>query len=136
MLITKTPLRVSFFGGGSDLPAYYNQRNGLCVSTTINSFIYLAINRCVASHLKVIYSRLELVNDVEEVKHSRVRECLKFFELTSNMEICSFSDVPVKGTGLGSSSTFTVGLIKALYYIKYGTQISKRDLAEIACYIE
>jgi D-glycero-alpha-D-manno-heptose-7-phosphate kinase len=136
VLLTKTPLRISFFGGGSDLSYYYEYTDGLCVSTTINSFIYLACNKCVANHLKVIYSKLELATHIEDIKHSRVREALKFFGLTSNLEIASFSDVPTLGTGLGSSSTFTVGLVKALYYIKYGHEIESTELAEIACYIE
>lgn len=136
MLLTKTPLRVSFFGGGSDLPSFYNQKEGLCVSTTIDSFIYMAINRCVAPHLKVVYSQLELVNDIDELKHSRVREALRHFGLRDHMEICSFSDIPHKGTGLGSSSTFTVGLVKALYWLKYRRTIGTEDLAELASFIE
>jgi D-glycero-alpha-D-manno-heptose-7-phosphate kinase len=136
MLLTKTPLRVSFFGGGSDLPSYYNHHDGLCVSTTIDSFVYLAINQCVAPHLKVIYSALELVKDVDDIKHSRVREALRHFDFKSNMEICSFSDVPHKGTGLGSSSTFTVGLVKALFWLKYRRRIPPEELAELAAYIE
>jgi D-glycero-alpha-D-manno-heptose-7-phosphate kinase len=137
MLVTKTPLRVSFFGGGSDLPAYYQQKPGLCVSTTINSFIYLAVNKCVAKHLKVIYAELEQVYDVEDIHHSRVREALKYFEIPSNIEICSFSDIPTKGTGLGSSSSYTVGLVNALYYIKHGHPIaSKSELASMSCFVE
>src|ERR1700741_1768305 len=134
MILTKTPLRVSFFGGGSDLPSYYgNDKYGLCVSTTINSFIYLAVHTCVANHIKVIYSQLELVDTVDKIQHDRVRECLKYAGVKSNMEICSFSDVPVKGTGLGSSSTFTVGLLRALGNLN---GISGKLLADMACEIE
>jgi len=136
MIVTKTPLRVSFLGGGSDIPEFYNYEQGLCVSTTINSYIYLAVNRCVARHLKVVYSELELENDIENIKHDRVREILKHYKQTTNIEICSFSDVPTKGTGLGSSSTFTVGLINAIHNIVSGKQIEKKILAELACYIE
>jgi D-glycero-alpha-D-manno-heptose-7-phosphate kinase len=136
MIISKTPLRISFFGGGSDIPQFYDENDGMVLSTTINSHIYLAINRCVAPHLKVIYSELEHVNNIEEVKHNRVRECLKHFDLPSNIEICSFSDVPVRGTGLGSSSTFTVGLINALHRITTGRNIDHNELAELASYIE
>lgn len=136
MFLTKTPLRVSFFGGGSDLPSFYKHKEGLCVSTTINSFVYMALKPCVAKHIKVVYSALELVGDIEDIKHSRVRECLKHFGFTSNMEICSFSDISHKGTGLGSSSTFTVGLLKALYWLKYRRPIVDSDLAELAAYIE
>jgi D-glycero-alpha-D-manno-heptose-7-phosphate kinase len=137
MIVTKTPLRISFFGGGSDIPEYYENNNyGLCVSTTINSYIYLAVNRCVAPHLKVVYSQLELEHDIENIKHDIVREVLKHYGLTTNMEICSFSDMPTKGTGLGSSSTFTVGLMNALYNIKYGKTMDRSVMARQACFIE
>lgn len=136
MIVTKTPLRVSFFGGGSDIPEFYENNEGMVVSTTINSYIYLAVNRCVAPHLKVIYSVLELENDIDNIKHDRVRETLKYFGMTTNMEICSFSDVPTKGTGLGSSSTFTVGLINALYGLMGNTVSDQYNLAELASHIE
>ena len=100
MIVTKTPLRISFFGGGSDIPEYYNENNGLVVSTAIDSFIYLAVNKCVADHLKIIYSELEHTNNISAIKHNRVREVLEYFDMRSNIEVCSFSDVPVKGTGL------------------------------------
>ena len=136
MIVTKTPLRLSFFGGGSDIPQFYENEQGLCVSTTINSYIYLAVNKCVAEHLKVVYSELELENDIEKIKHDRVREILKHYRQTSNMEICSFSDIPSKGSGLGSSSTFTVGLINAVHRTLTNKEIDKKTLSELACYIE
>jgi D-glycero-alpha-D-manno-heptose-7-phosphate kinase len=136
MIVTRTPLRVSLFGGGSDLPAYYAHHDGMVVSTTINSFIYLAVNRCVSPHLRVTYSEMELVDDVEAIKHDRVRESLKHFEIPSNVEICSFSDIPVAGTGLGSSSSFTVGLISALNSIVNNRHMTPSELAELAAYIE
>jgi D-glycero-alpha-D-manno-heptose-7-phosphate kinase len=136
MIISKTPLRVSFFGGGSDVPAYYNRKPGLVVSSTIDSFIYLAINRCVANHVKVIYSELEHVSSASDVKHDRVREALKLYQINSNIEICSFSDIPTKGTGLGSSSSFTVGLVKALEYLKRGGLIDPMAIADTAFEIE
>ena len=74
MILTKTPLRISFFGGGSDIPQFYDEHEGMVLSTTINSYIYLAVNKCVANHLKVIYSELEHTDDVEKIKHDRVRE--------------------------------------------------------------
>ena len=136
MIVTKTPLRVSFFGGGSDIPQFYENEQGLCVSTAINSYIYLAVNKCVAKHLKVVYSELELENHIDNIKHDRVREILKHYRQTTNMEICSFSDIPTKGSGLGSSSTFTVGLINAVHRILAKSEIDKKILAELACYIE
>lgn len=136
MIVTKTPLRISFFGGGSDIPEFYRNNEGLTLSTTIDKHIYIAANRCVADHLKIVYSELELHNDVNDISHDRVRESLKYFNLTSNMEVCSFSDVPTKGTGLGSSSTFTVGLINALYYISKKLKVKESELAELACMVE
>lgn len=135
MIVTKTPLRTSFFGGGSDIPQFYREHGGVCVSAAINSYIYIAAHKCVASHLKVIYSQLELENDIEQIKHDRVREVLKHYGQTTNMEIASFSDIPTRGTGLGSSSTFTVGLINAISHI-VGENHSPRQLAEIASHIE
>lgn len=136
MIVTKTPLRISFFGGGSDIPQFYNNNEGLTISTTIDKHIYIAANRCVADHLKIVYSELELRNNINDINHDRVRESLKYFNLTSNMEICSFSDVPTKGTGLGSSSTFTAGLINALHYISKKNRIKEKELAELSCLIE
>ena len=137
MIVTKTPLRISFFGGGSDIPEFYENNDGICVSTAIKSYIYIAAHKCVAPHLKVIYSELELETDIDKIKHDRVREVLKSFDINSNIEICSFSDIPVRGTGLGSSSTFTVGLINAINKIKYPfIDMTKKELAEYACYIE
>ena len=135
MIVTSTPLRVSFFGGGSDLPQYYNKRAGMVISTTINKKIQIAINRCQTNHIRAVYSETEVVDDVEQIRHDRIRESLKLFNIKNNIEICSFSDVPTKGTGLGSSSTFTVGLLHAL--CKFNMKLhNKRDLAEVACEIE
>lgn len=136
MIVTKTPLRISFFGGGSDIAAFYQDNEGLVVSTTINSYIYIALNRCIAEHLKVIYSVLEHTTNIEAIQHDRVRETLKLFEVQSNVEICSFSDVTVKGTGLGASSTFTVGLVNAVYKALNHRTMEPAELAETAAYIE
>lgn len=135
MIVTKTPLRISFFGGGSDIPEFYREHGGVVVSAAIDSYIYIAAHQCVAPHLKVIYSQLELEHDIEKIKHDRVREVLKHFDMTTNMEIASFSDIPTKGTGLGSSSTFTVGLIHALAAMK-NKHVYPALLAETASMIE
>jgi D-glycero-alpha-D-manno-heptose-7-phosphate kinase len=135
MIITSTPLRISFFGGGSDIPQYYNEKPGMVISTSIDKKIQIALNRCQTEHIRAVYSEMEVVDDVNKIKHDRIREALKLFGINNNVEICSFSDVPTKGTGLGSSSTFTVGLLNALY--RYKVQLhNKRDLAETACDIE
>ena len=135
MIVTKTPLRISFFGGGSDIPQFYQEHEGIVVSAAINSYIYIAAHRCVAPHLKVIYSQLELEHDIDKIKHDRVREVLKHFDMTTNMEIASFSDIPTKGTGLGSSSTFTVGLIHAVAAMNH-LHCYPHMLAETASTIE
>lgn len=130
MIVTKTPLRVSFFGGGSDLPQYYSTRPGMVLSTTIDRTIQIAVNKCDTDHCRVIYSTVEIKKDASQIKHDRVREILKLAGIKSNIEICSFSDVSTKGTGLGSSSSFTVGLVNAL------SKMNTKDLAELACYVE
>ena len=131
MIVSSTPLRISFFGGGSDLPQYYNKKPGMVLSTAINRMIHIAVNGCEPKHIRAVYSDVEVVDDVEQLKHNRIREVLKYFKIRSNIEICSFSDVSTKGTGLGSSSSFTVGLINALEW-----HCTKRDMAELACQIE
>lgn len=136
MYVAKAPLRVSFFGGGSDLPAYYlGGGPGLCLSTTIDRYVYVAVKRCQADHIKLTYSNFELTNNLDSVEHSIVRETLRYFNIKNNIEISSFSDIPHAGTGLGSSSSFTVALVHALCKMQ-NKKITDRDLAEIACEIE
>ena len=107
----------------------------MVISTTIDKNIQIALNKCQTNHIRAVYSEMEVVDKVEKLRHNRIREALKYFNIKNNIEICSFSDVPTKGTGLGSSSTFTVGLLKALYTKKVLLH-NKRDLAEAACEIE
>lgn len=135
MIVTKTPLRVSFFGGGSDIEAFYSEHGGAVLTSTIDKYIRLSIQRVARPHIKVMYSDIERVHNVENIKHDRVRESLKMLGIHNNIEIASFADIPTKGTGLGSSSTFTVGLLQGLTaYI--GCPRGRYDLAEIACEIE
>lgn len=135
MIVTSTPLRLSFLGGGSDIPQYFNKKAGMVISTTIDKKIQIAVNSCQTNHIRAVYSEMEVVSNRNLIKHDRIRESLKLLEISNNIEICSFSDVPTKGTGLGSSSTFTVGLLHALYNFN-GQTFNKRDLAETACEIE
>lgn len=135
MIVTKTPLRISFFGGGSDLPQFYNKEPGLVVSTTINNNIFIAVNKTATPHTKVMYSEIEVVHDSMFLKHDRVREILQKFNIRNGIEVASFSDIPTKGTGLGSSSTFTVGLLKAMLELN-NIKYNRYDLAEVACEIE
>ena len=138
MLVTRTPLRISFFGGGSDIPAYYEKHGGYCLSTTIDQYVYIAVNYCVANHIRVIYSKLEQVDYLDQLEHDRFRETLREHGPWNNIEICSFSDIPTYGTGLGSSSAFTVGLINALTYDPEEDykKLQSEKLAEAACKIE
>ena len=134
LIITKTPLRISFTGGGTDLAAYYENGYGAVVSTSIDKYIYITINKRFDDTIRVSYSQTEIVNSVDELKHEIARACLKMVGITGGVEITSIADIP-SGTGLGSSSSFTVGLLNALYtYI--GERLSAEELAERACQIE
>lgn len=135
MIITRTPFRISFIGGGSDLQNFYSKRRGAVISTTINKFMYISshpfFNR-KAFQLK--YSKTELVTCVDKIRHSIFRETLRNFKIKGGLEISSNSDIPA-GTGLGSSSVFTVGLLHNLYTYK-AKHIDKYTLAKAACEIE
>lgn len=134
MIITKTPLRISFTGGGTDLPDYYERNGGAVVSAGINKYIYITVNQKFDNKIRVSYSRTEIVDEVEQLRHELVRECMKLVGIKRGIEITSIADIPA-GTGLGSSSAFTVGLLNALYtYAGYNP--SAGELAEQACQVE
>lgn len=135
MIVTKTPLRVSFFGGGSDIPRYYTKKPGLVVSTTIDKYIKIAVNCCEPKHVRVVYSELEQEEHVSKIKHTRARAILEHFNIKTGIEIASFSDTTTRGSGLGSSSSYTVGLIRALSEINR-FDYTMYELADIACKIE
>lgn len=135
MIMTRTPFRMSFAGGGSDLPAFYEKNGyGAVVSTTINKYMYVMIHPYFHNKIRVKYSRTEDVKCVEDIQHPIVRECLKLVNVEKGVEIASIADVPA-GTGIGSSSSFTVGLLHALYAYQ-GKKIDKETLAQEACRIE
>jgi len=134
MILTKTPFRVSFAGGGSDLPEFYRRRAGAVVSCTIDKAMYIAIHPYFHDKIRIKYSRTEDVSSVAEIEHPIVRECLSLLGIERGMEIASFADVPA-GTGMGSSSAFTVGLLHALY-ARSGKSPSPEQLASTACEIE
>jgi D-glycero-alpha-D-manno-heptose-7-phosphate kinase len=134
MVITRTPFRVSLCGGGSDLPAFYQKNGGCVISTTINKYMYITSHPSFDKKTTVVkYSETETVHDVNKIKHNIFRECLKQ-EGLEGLEITSIADVP-QGTGLGSSSSFTVGLINNLKCYKREF-ISDHDVAESACHME
>jgi D-glycero-alpha-D-manno-heptose-7-phosphate kinase len=134
MILTKTPFRISLAGGGSDLPAFYRQRAGAVLTSTVDKAMYIAIHPYFHDKIRIKYSRMEDVSSTSEIQHPLVRECLQQVSIKRGMEIASFADVPA-GSGLGSSSAFTVGLLHALY-AKSGIQPGARRLAEEACAIE
>ena len=115
MIISRTPLRISFVGGGSDLPAFYAHEPGAVVSTTINRYIYITVNPKFDRRIRASYSETETVDRVEDLKHELIREALAQTGIDGAIEITSISDIPSRGTGLGSSSAYTVGLLNALY---------------------
>jgi D-glycero-alpha-D-manno-heptose-7-phosphate kinase len=135
MILSKTPLRMSFVGGGSDLPAFYRDTSGAVLSTAIDKYIYLAVNRKFDGRIRLSYSRTEEVDHFTEVQHPLVREALAITGVEAGIEIASLADIPSTGSGLGSSSSFTVGLLNALNAYQ-GRYISKDQLAEQACEIE
>src|SRR4026209_2473167 len=124
MIISRTPLRVSFTGGGSDLPAIHRHEPGAVLSTAIKKYIYITVNRKFDHRIRASYSITEIVDSVDELKHELIREALRVVGVDSGIEITSISDIPSQGTGLGSSSTYTVGLAK-----KKKTQIKKQERA-------
>ena len=135
MIITRTPLRISFAGGGSDLPAFYEQERGAVVSTAIDKYIYITVNPKFDHKIRASYSVTEIVDSVSELQHELIREALYLLNIKEGIEITSISDIPSQGTGLGSSSSYTVGLLNALYaYL--GHMAGAERLADEACHIE
>ena len=135
MIITRTPFRVSFAGGGSDLREFYSKNGyGAVVSAAINKYMYIVIHPYFHDKIRLKYSKTEDVENINDIQHPIVRECLRKVKLETGVEIASFADVPA-GTGLGSSSAFTVGLLNALYAYK-GKVVPKERLAAEACEIE
>jgi len=135
MIISRTPLRMSFVGGGSDMYEFYREHPGVVVSTAINKFIYVTVNKKFDSGIRVAYSKTEEVESVGQLDHKLVRAALNYLTLGGGVEITTVADIPSRGTGLGSSSTFTVALLHALQAFQ-GRHASAEDLASDACHIE
>jgi D-glycero-alpha-D-manno-heptose-7-phosphate kinase len=135
MIITRSPLRISLGGGGTDLPSYYSRHGGFLLAATIDKYVYVTANRPFKEGIYLKYAKIENVKYVNEVQHPIIREVLNELKLkTPQIEITTVADIP-SGTGLGSSGSFTTGLIKALY-THYRKNIEPRELAELACKIE
>lgn len=135
MIITQTPFRMSYVGGGTDLASFYREHRGAVVSTAIDKYMYITLHRKFDSGVRVAYSKVEDVASAAELQHPLVRESLHLMGVKGGVEITSTADIPAKGTGLGSSSSYTVGLLSALHaYL--GKQVSSPELARLACQIE
>lgn len=137
MVISRTPFRISFFGGGTDYPVWYKKNSGAILATTINKYCYITCRYLppfFEHKSRIIYSRMEYIKDLSEIQHPSARECLRFMKIDKGVEIHHDGDLPAR-TGMGSSSAFTVGLLNALYALK-GIMPTKRQLALDAIYLE
>ncbi len=135
MIVSKTPLRMSWVGGGSDMSAFYREEMGAVLSTSIDKYVYITLNPKFEGNIRLNYSKTEIVEEVSDIEHNLFRETLLYKGITGGVEIASMADIPSKGSGLGSSSSFTVGLLNALSAYK-NQFISKSELAQEACNIE
>ncbi|MEM2705885.1 MAG: kinase, partial [Thermoplasmata archaeon] len=138
LIITKTPLRITFTGGGTDIPAYYRKYGpGAVVSATINKYIYVTVAKnFYRDEIRVSYSKTEnAIKNVDDIQHPTVRESLKLLDIKSGIQIISITEIPSRGTGLGSSSSFLVGLLNALHAWR-GEAVPPKQIAEEAVKIE
>ncbi len=135
MIITRSPLRISLGGGGTDLPSYYHDHTGFVISAAIDKYVYITLHETFVDYLIVKYSQMEKVGAIDQIQHPIIREALRSMEVGPGyLEITSMSDIPA-GTGLGSSGSFTTALLHGLYVMKQRVA-TKRELAEHACHIE
>lgn len=135
MIITQTPLRISFAGGGTDFADFYREESGRVLSTAIDKFIFVIVKERFDDRIYVNYSQKEIVDSVDDLKHELVREAMKKTGVLDGVEITTLADIPSEGSGLGSSSSLTVGLLNALYTYR-GEQVPAERLAQEACEIE
>ena len=137
MIITRTPFRLSFFGGGTDLKTFYSKTDGEVLSAAIDKYLYVVVKKklgIVEHKFRINWSTVEFTNKIDEIKNPVARECLKYFKIDYPIEITTFADIPAN-TGLGSSSAFAVGLVNALFALE-GKLASKYEIASIAAKIE
>ena len=135
MIITRSPLRITLGGGGTDLPSYYKNKEGFTLSAAINKYVYISIHKTFQKGFYLKYSHFEKRKTIGQIKHPLIREALKEAKIkNNNLEIGSQADIPA-GTGLGSSGSFTTALLKALYTHRK-RHLHQEDLAELACHIE
>ena len=135
MIITRSPMRISLGGGGTDLPSYYKEHTGFVLSAAIDKYVYITLHETFDQRIIVKYSKMELVESADEIRHPIVREALRLADIEDpHLEITSMSDIPA-GSGLGSSGSFTTALLRALHAYRRDT-VPRRELAEEACHIE
>ncbi len=135
MIIVQTPLRVSFFGGGTDFASYYLNEGGCVLSATIDKYIFVTIKKRFDKKLRVGWTKTELVNNIDQIKHNLIREAFRQTGIREQVEISTMADIPTDGSGLGSSSAVTVGALHAMHTLN-GNLISEEQLAREACDIE
>lgn len=135
MIISRTPLRISFAGGGTDMPAFYRRFGGAVINTSISRYVYVTVNPKFDNRIRVSYSKTEDVSTVGEIAHSIVRTVLQRLQIRGGVEITSIADIPSHGTGLGSSSAFCVGLLNVMHAY-CGRHIDRHALADEACEVE
>lgn len=134
MIISRAPVRISMGGGGTDLKSYYEKFEGFLMAVTINKYVYILVNKRFHKDIRLSYSETEIIDNVENIKHNIFRECLKYLDVKSQIELVSVADVP-SNCGLGTSSSFTIALLNGLYAYKRN-YITLKELAESACTIE
>ena len=135
MIVSRTPLRISFVGGGSDLPSYYRKKGGAVLSTSFDKYMYVTVNKKFDNDIRLSYSITENESSIQQIKHPIVRNTLELLDIQGGVEITSISDIPSQGSGLGSSSSYTVALLHALYAYK-GKSVSKEELGRLSSHIE
>ncbi len=134
MIISRTPFRISFAGGGTDFPEFFSREDGAVTSSAIDKYMHVMVNRRFDDTIRVSYTKTEIVEEIEAIQHPIVRECLNLLDVREGLEIVSVADIPAQA-GLGSSSSFTVGLLNALHAFR-GEHASAGRLAEEACHVE
>jgi D-glycero-alpha-D-manno-heptose-7-phosphate kinase len=135
LIIVQTPLRISFFGGGTDFPSYYMEEGGCVLSSAIDKYIFVTVKKRFDNKLRIGYTQTEMVDSVDQIHHELIREALLVTGVSKGIEVTTMGDIPSEGSGLGSSSTVAIGALQALYtYL--GEIVSKERLAKEACEIE
>ena len=135
MIIVQTPLRVSFFGGGTDFPSFFMEEGGCVLSSAIDKFIFVTVKERFDKKLRIGYTQTEMVDSVDQIHHDLIRESLRITGIENGVEVTTMGDIPSEGSGLGSSSTVTVGSLHAMYAYM-GEIVSAERLAREACGIE